>query len=1175
MVHPCHPSAESRGAKNGPVTPRKEDPIMPSGLPVSHYGDRLVPQQHGSACYGGCDTQTPISLGQTMNNAIAVPDSTNSIASTVNTTSTTPPRKSPFVYNYWKDSHQLTDLCVFMPNGMLIELREQSVYTTLKDLKTYVWELAERYPLYSHLGNKDTYWFSTVSAESSCQQVQQDDESKQLVDLQPLFGIFGFMKMKTVSVNSQLMSSISTLLGTTLSEKTLNNPEVNDFRCKMGQVEKNIASERAEMNRMDRIAYQYPVKLAPSVPKTIAQLETFCVDAISGDIKAKVKVKSTASPNEVLKRIFEKKQISKSRNENSADYILKVCGREEYIYGTHQINQFQYVQDCLMRNEHPAFLPRPIRSVEVFKNNIYEGREDFSLWPLTATNSPGGGGSFAGSGGGSGSNTVNFPKSHGQHQMPSSSSHTLRKVKSIISWEIGAKLECLIQEIRELNCDSNRNTEVGVQLGLFHGGKSLCKTERTRLVPLSADGRAVWNQTIQFDIQVSNVPRMARLCLVIYENLRTAKGVGVRARRTKDGMINPIAWVNTMVYDYKSQLKTDPATLYTWTYAEDAQSDDILHPLGTVEPNPRRDECSSLLLTFGNYTQDNRIIVYPNEAELLAQASRKCTRNEHLNRESAEDPRSIMAIMSVYMYNDRLNDIHEQDRNAIWAKRRECMQQMPDGLPCLLYCVEWNNRDEVAEIVSLLQKWPKLPVERALELLDYAYADNNVRRYAVHCLRDIQDDELLLYLLQLVQALKHESYLNSDLVSFLLQRALHNQHIGHYIFWHLRSELTVPAVQVRFRLIMEAYLKSSSEHVPVLLRQMQCLRQLQVCSDTVKHGGKEKVRALLQEKLAERSVMEAMNDVISPLDPRYRCKSVRIERCKVMDSKMRPLWIVYDNSDRSGEDINMIFKNGDDLRQDMLTLQMLRIMDRIWKYDGMDLRLNPYSCISTDRRLGLIEVVLNAETIANIQKERGMFSATSPFKKGSLLAWLKEHNNTEELLTKAIQEFTLSCAGYCVATYVLGVADRHSDNIMVKRTGQLFHIDFGHILGHFKEKFGFRRERVPFVLTHDFVYVINNGRTDREAQEFRIFQQMCEDAFLSLRRHGCLILSLFWMMISTGLPELSSEKDLNYLRETLVLDKTEDEARSHFRQKFSEALANSWKTSLNWASHNFSKNNRQ
>lgn len=57
---------------------------------------------------------------------------------------------------------------------------------------------------------------------------------------------------------------------------------------------------------------------------------------------------------------------------------------------------------------------------------------------------------------------------------------------------------------------------------------------------------------------------------------------------------------------------------------------------------------------------------------------------------------------------------------------------------------------------------------------------------------------------------------------------------------------------------------------------------------------------------------------------------------------------------------------------------------------------------------------------------------------------------------------------------------------------QLFHIDFGHILGHFKEKFGVRRERVPFVLTHDFVYVINKGCVDREAREFYYFQDLCE-----------------------------------------------------------------------------------
>jgi phosphatidylinositol-4,5-bisphosphate 3-kinase catalytic subunit alpha/beta/delta len=57
---------------------------------------------------------------------------------------------------------------------------------------------------------------------------------------------------------------------------------------------------------------------------------------------------------------------------------------------------------------------------------------------------------------------------------------------------------------------------------------------------------------------------------------------------------------------------------------------------------------------------------------------------------------------------------------------------------------------------------------------------------------------------------------------------------------------------------------------------------------------------------------------------------------------------------------------------------------------------------------------------------------------------------------------------------------------------QLFHIDFGHILGHFKEKFGFRRERVPFVLTHDFVHVINKGQNKDKATEFVQFRLLCE-----------------------------------------------------------------------------------
>lgn len=104
---------------------------------------------------------------------------------------------------------------------------------------------------------------------------------------------------------------------------------------------------------------------------------------------------------------------------------------------------------------------------------------------------------------------------------------------------------------------------------------------------------------------------------------------------------------------------------------------------------------------------------------------------------------------------------------------------------------------------------------------------------------------------------------------------------------------------------------------------------------------------------------------------------------------------------------------------------MIQIMDKMWLRNGLDLKMVHYRAIATGPDQGWIEVVQQSKTMAQLQQEYG--GVSSIFDVQTLSKYLKQHNPTELEMNQTISTFVRSCAGSCVATYVLGIGDRHNE----------------------------------------------------------------------------------------------------------------------------------------------------
>jgi phosphatidylinositol 3-kinase len=221
------------------------------------------------------------------------------------------------------------------------------------------------------------------------------------------------------------------------------------------------------------------------------------------------------------------------------------------------------------------------------------------------------------------------------------------------------------------------------------------------------------------------------------------------------------------------------------------------------------------------------------------------------------------------------------------------------------------------------------------------------------------------------------------------------------------------------------------ERRKTLLRQGELITVLSKISKEIRFSREDRPRKI--ERL-KKFLADPKNELISfdpplplPLDPAVSITGCYPEEALVFKSSLFPLLIPFKASD--GKKYSIIFKTGDDLRQDQLVIQIITLMDKLLRKENLDLKLSPYRILATSANAGAVQFVASTSLAAAVSKFRG-----------SILAYLKANNPDEGeplgVRKEAMETYVKSCAGYCVITYILGVGDRHLDNLLLAPDGK-------------------------------------------------------------------------------------------------------------------------------------------
>ncbi|KAI9890804.1 MAG: Phosphatidylinositol (PI) 3-kinase [Vezdaea aestivalis] len=516
--------------------------------------------------------------------------------------------------------------------------------------------------------------------------------------------------------------------------------------------------------------------------------------------------------------------------------------------------------------------------------------------------------------------------------------------------------------------------------------------------------------------------------------------------------------------------------------------------------------------------------------------------------------------LNMIMQHSPTHRLTQYEKDSIW-KFRHHLTSDKRALTKLVKSISWNDPGEVKHAVSLLPKWTEIDIDDALELLGPSFDNVDIRAFAVDRLRKADNDELLLYLLQLVQALKFEKTsteatddtTDSSLARFLIDRAVANMKLGNYFHWYLMVECDdqhAPRAKQNQQLFgrvafdfQVALTKSlgGTERRDVLRRQGELIAILSKISKEIRFSREDRNRKIehLKKFVADPSNgLAKFNPPLPlPLDPTISVVSCQANESNVFKSSLFPLYINFKAED--GRNYPIIFKTGDDLRQDQLVIQIISLMDRLLLKENLDLKLTPYRIVATAAHAGAVQFV-HSQSLSAIQT-----------KYKSTLAYLQSNNPDAKadygVRKDAMETYIRSCAGYCVITYILGVGDRHLDNLLITPDGHFFHADFGYILG---------RDPKPFAPAMKLCKEMVDGMGGNNSLYWYSFKQFCFTAYTTLRKSSNLILNLFSLMVDANIPDImmDPEKAVLKVMERFHLDRTEEEAIAYFETLINDNL---------------------